>query len=315
MHVDYRISDIIVRIDYTDNDEVFDRLHEVFTPAATTESLSPTVCVTLHSRSPVQQPPDRSIKEYDWLGESKYTLDDLIYISQSGVASLRLDLSASALDLHYPSPSAQVAFLLRRGLKWLIICTAGAQNHLYIHGSGVHYDGLNVVFAGHSGSGKSSALTRLLHAGGRAISDDVILLHNQTPVRIPLVSTVRKDSKQRFTGSFGVSGEHPSSFWADREQLAAGVKLVVFPRIWNNPTSYRERIEPTAAHKLLFDIYEMEASWNVKSRPYSWYEQGLRANLPSAVFYVFYAGSDEDEVTGSLFDLIREVSNGRKDLD
>jgi serine kinase of HPr protein (carbohydrate metabolism regulator) len=79
-------------------------------------------------------------------------------------------------------------------MKWLIIKAAERLGHTYVHGSALRYQDRNLLFAGDSGSGKSSFLFRLLTSGWEnPITDDALLLSNQQIIPFVLNVSMRSD--------------------------------------------------------------------------------------------------------------------------
>ncbi len=176
----------------------------------------------------------------------------------------------------------------RTAVKWLIIKTAERKKHAFIHASALRYRGRNIVFAGDSGSGKTSFMLRAAKLGAEVICDDAFLAKQNRPVPFLMKFTEKGDFKKRF--------ERKENVRPAGKILGKGIDLLIFPKVWNHSSSRVTPLGRNAAIKELARIYQKEAGWNSYLEPLKRVDKNHRGLLKRAKCFVFYAGNREEEV-------------------
>jgi hypothetical protein len=189
----------------------------------------------------------------------------------------------------------------RTAAKWLILKTAEGRNHAFIHASAVRYQGKNLVFAGDSGSGKTSFMLRLARMGAEVICDDALLARRRMLIPFLLKFTEKGDFKKRFAFS--------EQALRAADGAGKGIDFLVFPKIWNHASSRLRALARPAALKELDRIYQKEAGWNAYLEPRRVTDQKYRELIRHAKCFEFYAGRHEKEVRRTLKKFLeREVA-------
>ncbi len=300
----YHIADFFLELRHQ-GDSVFQRLNEELLPYCC-DSVDVADCVLelTPSHGEYEVPLGARLTGY-WGSQAhrKFFFNKRIYDQQLDKALIEKDFQNNTVTIHYDTDSSWIATHSRAAVKWLVIKTAEHRGYSYLHASSLVLNGRGIVFAGHSGRGKSSFLLRLLQKGGKAISNDTTLVRENQLTPFSLPTKVRKDFVERFgmqEGRMRLGSSPPSN------GIAKGIDLLVFPEIRNSQKSCFAELEKELALERLLAIYEKEASWNAVPLEADVLRERYEPIVNESSCYEFYAGTEEREVCRAL-DALLEV--------
>lgn len=245
--------------------------------------------------------PKRAVldKTTSWyVRDSTYNLGDSVYHLAFGSALVRKDFGHGRMEVVYREHNKLVRLIARTSLKWVIIKAAEAKGHSFFHASAARYRGMNVVFVGGSGFGKTSCLFRLCSAGAEPICDDALLVRDGRLASFGFHMSVKGDFAERFHVAAGVDR---MAWKASAHGDFKGVDLVLFPAVWNYPASEVAPIDRKEAMAELIRTYEEEMLWNARPLDREAAERRIRQAVRGARFFRFCAGTKESEVSKTLF--------------
>ncbi|MDG2304682.1 MAG: hypothetical protein P8R42_08485 [Candidatus Binatia bacterium] len=304
----YRVSNVVLKVEH-DGDELFTALAEDLKAHAIPASAQ--VDCTAHLKSGCKEfrLPEKSVLVGHWpkAREARYQRNGSLYTERAGEALVATDFQNRRVDAHYSTSNKAVRLLARNALKWLIIKTAEAHSNLFLHASSVVFANRTVLFAGHSGCGKSSCLLRLMAAGGQVIADDVTLVHEHRLVPFNFRLHLKGDIARRQN----LDPSHDRyELGTTRPEVKQGIDYVIFPQVWHHETSETKAATPHEALRRLMEIYVHEASWNAYPEDAAEYEQQYGELLSRAQCFEFFAGVHEREVTDTLLDFFTMQEHG-----
>ncbi len=276
------------------NDHLFDKLHQELNQYQTISTPSHTVI--LQNTSAQLEIPQNSIRTIQTLGETRYQTRDQLYITRPSKISILTDFKNQTLSINYSDTEKDTIELARSAIKWFIIKAAESRGYTYLHASAAQSNDNLLIFAGHSGCGKSSCLTRI-HPHSIILSDDNLILNNFTPFSFVLKPSIKGDFESRFSGN-NIGNSTNSSF-----QQPSKINII-FPIVHNSPHSIFKPIPKLEALSRLISIYNREQYANSTLDNQNIAQSKYQELLKSAECYEFYTGSDEQEVTGKLLNFL-----------
>lgn len=309
----YKISDIVLCISY-DHATLFDNLHQEIKRHVidSTEKCSAEISVIFCEKIP--RPPEGAVLTGKWLqeGREEYVFENKHFLSIENKVLISLDHANQKVQIEHSVFNKEVLTFSRIAMKWLIIKAAERLGHTYVHGSALRYQDRNLLFAGDSGSGKSSFLFRLLRAGGKILTDDALLLSNQQIIPFVLNVSMRSDFSERFgltkvsenkirydLGELADSNENV--YFVGVNEVVTGLDILVLPRVHHSKISHIESCTSQQAIERLSQIYEKEVSWNAFIEPLNIVKARYEKMLKNCTCIFFYAGSDEEEIKRVFF--------------
>lgn len=216
------------------------------------------------------------------------------------------DYSKKSLLVEYSRSTKRVYDEVRRSIKWLIIKAAEQSGHSFLHASACRYRGKLFLFSGHSGYGKSSCLYRLASLGGSIISDDNVLLKDESIIHYYLKPTIKGDFQKRFNLK--------NNTW----KLKPGVNktteplernsILVFPKVWLHKKSAVTPVSSLEAQKRLDEIYFGETHWNAVCEHQRKTQDKHRKLTEKLKCFDFYAGSNESDIRKTLLTFSNKIA-------
>jgi len=299
----YRIGDIVIQISHG-NDELCNQIHSELKQYETKDKAEADCIIEINPGSKDFEVPEKAVYLGKWGNQAKLLHGDVTYTLWEGKALLASNLKNPWMRLDYSTPSKDILDLLRWTVKWSIIKTAESKGYSFIHGAAVRHNNRNIVFAGDAGCGKSSCFMRMLQNGAVAITDDNILIKENSIANFCLRTSIRGDFESRFSVSKDASFRVDCSNGLQGEHSFSGIDLLIFPKIWNSRSSKTEPMTLEAAARELTRIYMREnKSMEVPPREEKSVHSEYGKILKTARAFAFYAGSEEGEVKESLIRL------------
>lgn len=295
----FRVSDFVLRVEDSAG-ELFPLFADRFSLEEAAADSTPDAVFRLVRREGRLEPPAGAVRTRVTREgrEVEFRLDRLIFDRRGPDYHAVRDFDSMTAEIFYPCGTPENARHAATALKWQFIKTAERRGHTYLHAAAVHYRGRNIVFAGHSGSGKSSCLVRLMDDGGQVITDDTLLVKDGRLVPFDFFPSHKGDWATRFSIDSGRL--HPGQI---REIFAArhsGIDAIVFPHVWHREDSAMKDVPVDQALDNLRRIYLKEEEWNAFPEPIDAVLAAYRALLNGAACFAFYAGRDETRVVGEL---------------
>lgn len=300
----YKISGLVLKIEHH-NDSLFDSVDADLWPFACDEVPTVNGQIKFRLGSNDYSAPSESVLCGHWKNEGlySYTRGKMNCHIHSGSARIVRDLENCCLQVDYCEVDDWLKKYVRIAIKWLTIKLAEENGHAYIHASGAFYRHANVVFAGDSGSGKTSCLHRLVANGGMVFSDDSLLIVNNRITPFVLRPSIRGDFADRFALRTAASRDE-IQIRETLHCLPTGIQLLIFPKIWNYHRSEHKELSPSEAIDRLIHSYLKETRWNAYPSNIDTVREMYEKALVSAKIFSFHASNHEKEVVTSLMNLI-----------
>ena len=303
----YRISDLVIEANHQ-NDLLFSRMHRELKPYCVVKARPPNALIEIVREKKITAVPPKAVCAGYWPepDEHRYLLDNVVYYRCAGKALFIKNYRKNRLSIRYISLNKRVLRHALAAIKWLIIKCAEDNGYAFVHGAAVHFLGKNIIFAGHSGSGKSSCLLRLNQAEAKIISDDAVLIKGKSLASFFFDLNSKGDLAQRFRFDRikrwpGISRDTSSG------ELFQGVDMIFFPHIWNHPVSRLTPVASKKAFKKLIEIYLKETSWNAYPAKQGVCEKRYKVGLTKTRCFDFFAGYREKDARKCLLDFIKHA--------
>jgi hypothetical protein len=295
----FRVSDFVLRVEDAAG-ELFPLIADRFALEEAADGSTPDAVFRLVRRGERLEPPAGAVRTRVTREgrEVEFRLDRLIFDRRGDDYHALRDFDSMRAEVFYPRATAENARHAATALKWQFIKTAERCGHAYLHAAAVRYRGRNIVFAGHSGSGKSSCLVRLMDDGGQVITDDTLLVKDGRLVPFDFFPSHKGDWITRFSsGSGRLDPRRLGEILAARY---SGIDVIVFPHVWFREDSATKDVPLDEALDHLRRIYLKEEEWNAFPEPIEEVLAAYRALLEGAPRLAFYAGRDETMVVREL---------------
>ncbi|MBW2992374.1 hypothetical protein KY345_04115 [Candidatus Woesearchaeota archaeon] len=299
----YKIADFIVQIRHN-NDELFRYINDELKFYGTKELQIGDALIEINAGNDDFTIPKKAVRIFSNKPGIKVRSDGVDYILRPDEALIVMDFRRKRVKINYVIANANVLLMLRWAVKWLIIKTAENKGLAYIHGAAVRYKGKNIVFAGDSGSGKSSCLLRMLRAGAQLISDDNTFVDPRI-IPFSLKPAVSKDLIKRFQ----IKGQDEEVYKHHIQDSNIGmIDLLILLKVWHHDTSEVTPVMPDDAVAELENIYfrEMKIT-EIEVQDKNISIQKYRQAIGSARCFTLYAGNDEEEVKETLLNFIENL--------
>lgn len=315
----YKISDVLLCIKH-DHSILYEQLHHEIKRHAIDSQKESNSEIHIRSCAEIPQPPEGAILIGKWFHEQReeYILENKRFLRIQNKVLIISDYVNQKMEIVHGAFDKDVLTFSRIAMKWLIIKVAERFGHTYVHGSALRYKNRNLLFAGDSGSGKSSFLFRLLRLGGQIITDDALLLKEQQIIPFSLNVSMRSDFAKRFGLSIAnekklrfdlselvCSDEKPH--FVDVKQKVEGLDILVLPRVHYSKTSHIEACTAKQAMERLGQIYEKEVSWNAFVEPPDAVKAKYKKMLEKSICIFFYAGHEEEEIKNVFFNWLEKT--------
>jgi len=122
-----------------------------------------------------------------------------------------------------PDPGIDLDWLVERILEPWIFRLLPQDNIIAIHSASVEFDGSGILLCGWSGSGKTTIALELLARGGRLLSDDWSLIHNEEILAyLPRIKVRRRAVNPDILSRFQGDEKIDKDFYYDREYIRLG---------------------------------------------------------------------------------------------
>jgi hypothetical protein len=236
-----------------------------------------------------------------------------ILLVKEGEYFIRIDPAECEAHVFLRS-SSHIFEKMRFIAKRFIIRLLEDKGIVSIHGSAAGSDKGALLFAGASGSGKTTSLLALLEKGCRMVADDVILVGDEVVLPFYLRSMIHKDTLKRFPSlSSGMANSgtwvpEADGWWIDLEDIypverkPTVPKAIFYTHVWNSKGSSCKEAEPSKMLSNLVRNYSAEAGIIFSPTPeqlkrvFSVYSK-IVEKVPC---YDLYIGNDLKSLSGTI---------------
>jgi hypothetical protein len=200
-----------------------------------------------------------------------YVLNNLIFLEDKEEYIISIDSREKSVEAYF-KPSVSITEKIRFLTKRVLIRSLELRNIFFIHGAAIEWDGSSIIFAGSSGSGKTSALITLLEKGKKLITDDTVLFKEQIVLPFYIRSMIHRDMLKTFPklkkgiGSNATWVSEAKGWWMDIGDIfsfhAKGLPLskIFYLYVWKSSKTRCEEISKKEMLSKLYRTYIQETT-------------------------------------------------------